>query len=96
MSNDRVMAGIVGMAFLVVFFLVRCRPVPETAARDAVTSEGLTNVSLGGSVPVFSGCGENQSMMTRSFSARRGTHPVQGVVCCNLFACSIRYSGGGW
>lgn len=65
-------------------------PASSSEALDALADEGLTDAELGGPVPIFSGCSDDQDW-TRSFVAMRGDREVDGVVCCSLFACSVRY-----
>lgn len=62
----------------------------NSEALSAIANEGLTNPVLG-DASVFSGCSREQGF-NRSFSAQRGDRAVHGVVCCNTFACSVRYT----
>lgn len=72
-----------------VLFLIPGCMTSEHEARETLADEGLTDVTVGGWVP-FSGCPEDQNRNS-SFTAHRGDRAVSGVVCCNLFACSVRY-----
>lgn len=64
---------------------------PRSDALSAIADEGLTEPELGGAAVIFNGCSDDQNF-SRTFTARRGDRRVEGVVCCSLFSCSVRYT----
>lgn len=81
---------------IIVLFCVSCGAlVPESDAIDAMEKLGFENVYITGSnfvAPVFSGCGQDDSVAFDATGQRHG-QTIKATVCCGAIfkGCTIRF-----